>query len=157
MPAESFSERDLQILEHIESNPDSTQSSLAEHLGVAVGTVNFVVRRMIDKGYIQVKRLERKRLKYMLTPQGIAIRAKLAMISIEYSMRLYRETRAEAKRLINKVRQKGFDEIAIRGEGELAEVVRLTCLEMGVDVVSLKNVPVLEIVGTLMELKFENF
>ena len=72
MPTESFSERDLQILEHIENHPDATQSTLAEHLGVAVGTVNFVVRRMIEKGYIRVKRLERKRLKYMVTPQGIA-------------------------------------------------------------------------------------
>ncbi len=134
MPAESFSERDLQILEHIENNPDATQSTLAEHLGVAVGTVNFVVRRMIEKGYIRVKRLERKRLKYMVTPQGVTIRAKLAVISIGYSMRLYRETRDEAKRLVNKVRQKGFDQIVIRGEGELADVVRLTCIEYGVQV-----------------------
>ena len=160
MPAESFSERDLQILEHIESNPDATQSTLAEHLGVAVGTVNFVVRRMIEKGYIRVKRLERKRLKYMLTPQGIAVRAKLAMISIEYSMRLYRETRAEAKRLINKVRQKGFDEIAIRGEGELADVVRLTCIEHKVQVTEVakfnKSLPTIAIDGTSLRLIFNS-
>jgi DNA-binding MarR family transcriptional regulator len=152
MPAESFSERDLQILEHIESNPNATQSTLAEHLGVAVGTVNFVVRRMIEKDYIRVKRLERKRLKYMLTPQGIAIRAKLAMISIEYSMRLYRETRVEAKRLVSKVRQKGFDQIVIRGEGELADVVRLTCIEQNVNVVKNGKCPQIKISGAQIDL-----
>lgn len=141
MPAESFSERDLQILEHIESNPDATQSTLAEYLGVAVGTVNFVVRRMIDKGYIRVKRLERKRLKYMVTPQGIAIRAKLAMTSIDYSMRLYRETRTEAKRLMKKVVQKGYKQVSICGTGEIADVVRLTCLEYGLKVVQGGNEP----------------
>jgi DNA-binding MarR family transcriptional regulator len=152
MPVESFSERDLQILEHIESNPDATQSTLAEHLGVAVGTVNFVVRRMIEKGYIRLKRLERKRLKYMLTPQGIAVRAKLAMISIEYSMRLYREVRAEAKRLVNKVRQKGFDKIIVRGEDELADVVRLTCIEQGLEVVARGDVPIIRIEGTQLKI-----
>lgn len=155
MPTESFSQRELQVLEHIENNPDVTQSTLADHLGVAVGTVNFVVRRMIDKGYIRVKRLERKRLKYMVTPQGITIRAKMAMISIEYSMRLYRETRAEAKRLINKVRQKGFDQIAIRGGGELAEIVRLTCIEMNIGIMTPKaGRPIITIDGTTLTLEF---
>ena len=158
MPAENFSERDLKILEHIESNPDATQSTLAEHLGVAVGTVNFVVRRMIDKGYIRVKRLERKRLKYIVTPHGIAVRAKLVVISIDYSMRLYRETRAEAKRLVNKVLQKGIDKITIRGEGELADVVWLTCMEYGIQVVEFKkfnqSLPVVTIDGASLHLDF---
>jgi DNA-binding MarR family transcriptional regulator len=152
MPTESFSERDLQILEHIESNPDATQSTLAEYLGVAVGTVNFVIRRMIERGYIRVTRLERKRLRYIPTPQGIALRAKLAVISIEYSMKLYRETRVEAKRLVNKVRQKGFDKIIVRGEDELADVVRLTCIEQGLEVVARGDVPIIRIEGTQLKI-----
>lgn len=151
MPAESFSERDLQILEHIEGNPDATQSTLAEHLGVAIGTANFVIRRMIDKGYIRVKRLERKRLKYIITPQGISVRAKMAMISIDYSMRLYRETRAEAKRLVSKVVQKGYKQVSIRGNGELADVVRLTCLEHGLEVVQGNEPPVIRIEGARLK------
>jgi DNA-binding MarR family transcriptional regulator len=146
----------LQILEHIESNPDSTQSSLAEHLGVAVGTVNFVVRRMIDKGYIQVKRLERKRLKYMLTPQGIAIRAKLAMISIEYSMRLYRVVRTEARRLLVKVKRAGAEGVIIDGKGEIAEIVGLTCLELNLKVLSSRHNsvdPTIIVNGTTLSLK----
>jgi DNA-binding MarR family transcriptional regulator len=156
MPAESFSERDLQILEHIESNPDATQSTLAEELGVAVGTVNFVVRRMIEKGYIRVKRLERKRLKYIVTPQGIAIRAKLAMISIEYSMRLYREIRAEAQRLLTKVKRSGKENVFIEGKGEVAEVVWLTCLEQNLKVLSHRSpeaVPTIIVVGSKLSLK----
>lgn len=155
MPAESFSERDLQILEHIENNPDATQSTLAEHLGVAVGTVNFVVRRMIEKGYIRVKRLERKRLKYMLTPQGIAVRAKLAMVSMQYSMRLYRQTRVEAQRLLTKIKQRGKDSVCIDGKGEIAEIVGLTCLEMDLKVLPSKihhTYPVVKIEGTKLML-----
>ena len=148
MPAENFSERDLQILEHIEGNPDATQSTLAEHLGVAVGTVNFVVKRMVKKGYIRVKQLERRRLKYMITPEGIALRTRLAMVSIQYSMQLYRETRLEAQKLLAQVRKQGYDSIRLEGDGDLAEVVRLTCLEQGVDVVTHGDVPVIKIEGT---------
>lgn len=154
MPAESFSERDLQILEHIESNPDATQSTLAEHLGVAVGTVNFVVRRMIDKGYIRVKRLERKRLKYIITPQGISIRTKMAMISIEYSMRLYREMRTKTQKLLTQVRRTGYDSIRIEGKGDIADVVRLTCIEQGVTVTHKSDAPIIEITSAELMLEF---
>lgn len=126
--------RELQILEQIESNPDTTQANLAEQLGVAVGTVNFAVKRLIKKGYIRVKQLERRRLKYIITPAGIALRTKLAVDSLQYSMRLYRETRERAKQLIAQAKRTGATALAIQGDGELADVVRLTCLEMNVAV-----------------------
>ena len=37
---------ELRILEEIERNPDTTQAALAAQLGVAVGSVNFVVKRL---------------------------------------------------------------------------------------------------------------
>lgn len=153
MPAESFSKRDLQILEHIENNPDVTQSTLAESLGVAVGTVNFVVKRMVKKGYIRVKQLGRRRLKYLITPEGIALRTKLAMVSIQYSMQLYRETRLEAQKLLAQVRKQGYDSIRLEGDGDLAEVVRLTCIEQGVTVTRTLDVPIIQITGAELTLE----
>ena len=154
MPTESFSQRELQVLEHIENNPDVTQSTLAESLGVAVGTVNFVVKRMVKKGYIRVKQLERRRLKYMVTPEGIALRTKLAIVSIQYSMQLYRETRLEAQKLLAQVRKQGYDSIRLEGDGDLADVVRLTCLEMTMKVNTKgKQVPTIAILGTTLRLE----
>src|SRR3989338_2518769 len=102
MPTQTYPPHDLQILEHIEADPEVTQATLAEKLGVAVGTVNFVVKRLGKKGYVRVTHLQRRRLKYIITPEGIALRTQMAVDSLKYSMRLYRETRAESKRLINK-------------------------------------------------------
>lgn len=67
--------RDLILLEQIEQNPDATQMSLAGNLGVAVGTVNWHLKRLINKGYIKVRRAERHKLRYIITPEGIALRA----------------------------------------------------------------------------------
>ena len=44
--------RELALLESIESDPDVTQASLATQLDVAVGTVNWHIKRLIEKGYI---------------------------------------------------------------------------------------------------------
>ena len=69
--------RELTLLEQIERDPDVTQASLATQLGVAVGTVNWHIKRLVAKGYVKVKRAERKKLRYIITPEGIALRARL--------------------------------------------------------------------------------
>lgn len=46
-------------------------------------------------------------------------------------MALYRRTRAEAQRLLGEARAAGYGAVAVAGEGEIAEICRLTCLEQG--------------------------
>ncbi|MCI0773728.1 MAG: winged helix-turn-helix transcriptional regulator, partial [Chloroflexi bacterium] len=72
-------ERERILLEEIERDPDTTQATLARKLGVAVGTVNWHVKRLIAKGYVKVKRAERRKLRYIITPEGISLRARLTV------------------------------------------------------------------------------
>ena len=69
------STRELDLLTRIEENPDISQANLASELGVAVGTVNWYLKRLISKGYVKVKRAQRKKLRYIITPEGIALYA----------------------------------------------------------------------------------
>jgi len=124
--------RDMGLLEQIEHDPDVTQASLASLLGVAVGTVNWHLKRLIAKGYVKVKRAERKKLKYIITPEGIAFRANLTLDYIEQSMLLYRRTRTRVVDLLQEVKRLGYDSVAIEGDGDIADVCRLTCIEQGV-------------------------
>ena len=69
--------RELVLLEQIEQDPDVTQANLAAKLGVAVGTVNWHLKRFVAKGYVKVKRAQRRKLQYIITPEGLAFRARL--------------------------------------------------------------------------------
>lgn len=139
--------RELTLLEKIESDPDVNQSTLATQLGVAVGTVNWHIKRLIEKGYVKVSRAERKKLRYIITPEGIALRARLAVDYVENSFSLYRKTRQRVKDHIATLRRAGFEQVHILGEGDVADIARLTCLEQGVQVVTDDSAPALEIKG----------
>ena len=145
IPSESA--RELALLEHIESNPDVTQASLATQLGVAVGTVNWHLKRLIDKGYIKIKRAERKKLRYIITPEGIALRTLLTVDYIEQQFLLYRNTRQRVCEHLEQIKNAGHEEVSILGEGDVADICRLSCLEQGVAITTDSNAPVLEIVG----------
>ena len=145
--------RDLSLLEQIEQDPNVTQASLATQLGVAVGTVNWHLKRLIAKGYVKVKRAERRKLRYIITPEGIAFRAHLTMDYIEQSMLLYRRTRAHVREILTDVKQAGYDSVRIVGDGDIADICRLTCLEQGIKVMDYQELPVLEVHGVNVNLK----
>jgi len=142
-------EQDLAILEQIEQNPDVTQADLATQLGVAVGSVNWYLKRLINKGYIKVRQMQRRRLRYLITPQGVAEKARLTVLFMQFSMRLYRRTREASRRNLTEIRQAGYGKVYIEGDNDLAEVCYLTCLEQGVQVVDepQDSIPTLRVEG----------
>ena len=150
--------RELVLLEQIERDPDVTQASLAATLGIAVGTVNWHIKRFVAKGYVKVKRAQRRKLRYIITPEGLAFRARLTVNYIETSMHLYRRTRLRVRELLADVIEAGYRQIIIDGEGDIADICRLTCLEAAIDVAanpdgSDANLPILEVRGMKVQLR----
>lgn len=145
--------RELSLLEQIESDPNVNQSALATQLGVAVGTVNWHLKRLIAKGAVKVSRAERKKLRYIITPEGLALRARLAVDYVERSFSVYRKTRQRVKEHITTIRRAGYDRVRITGSGDVADICKLTCLEQGIAVVNDKSAPVLILDGYKVRLE----
>jgi DNA-binding MarR family transcriptional regulator len=155
MGALSDTAHELALLENIERDPDITQASLALQLGVAVGTVNWHLKRLITKGYVKIKRAERKRLRYIITPEGIALRARLTVDFIEQQLLLYRHLRQRVKEHLDEVHKTGYDSVRLVGEGDIADICKLSCLEHGITLSADGSAPVLEVVGLNVILHME--
>lgn len=132
---------DLTLLAQIEENPDANQAAMASQLDVAVGTVNWHLKRLIDKGYVKVKRLNRKKLRYIITPEGIAMRARMTIDFIQNQFHLFRLVRQRVIEAIGEVKSADIHEINVIGDGDVADVCRLTCLEQGLKIVEDQNKP----------------
>jgi len=148
--------RELSLLEQIESNPNVNQSALATQLGVAVGTVNWHLKRLIAKGAVKVSRAERKKLRYIITPEGLALRARLAVDYVDRSFSVYRRTRQRVKDHVTKIRKAGYESVRIVGSGDVADVCKLTCLEQGIHVVNQPDIPALYVEGFKVHLRLEH-
>lgn len=124
--------RDLRLLDALEEDSALTQRTLAARLGIALGLTNLYVRRLVRKGYIKCTTTRPNRLVYVITPRGLARKARLTMEFMEYSLDLYRDARRHLRRnLDGRVgRQK---RIAIYGTGEAAELAFLVLRELGLD------------------------
>lgn len=148
MTLPSDDKHDLVILEQIGQNPDATQASLAAQLGVAVGTINWHIKRLVAKGYVKVRRVERRKLRYIITPEGLALRARLTLDYINTSFQLYRLVRERVAETVSSLRANGYTCVRLEGDdGDVADVCRLTCLEHGLSIVEDAQAPLLSIRG----------
>ena len=51
-------EMEFNVLRSLYSNPGFTQRKLSSHLGVSLGSVNYCINALIDKGLVKVRRFK---------------------------------------------------------------------------------------------------
>ena len=90
------------VLRKIKNKPNSTQRELAEELGFSLGKLNYCLKALKSKGLIKMKNFENNPHKinyiYILTPRGLAEKAKLTMNFMKRKMQEYDELKKEIKK-----------------------------------------------------------
>jgi DNA-binding MarR family transcriptional regulator len=140
-------QQEYDLLNEIAQNSMVTQASLSDRLDIAVGTVNWYIKRLITRGWVKVSHLDRTRLKYDLTPTGMKVFTQRAMLYARDSLKVYGDYRRKAKALISELKQVGIQQVYLNGEDEMIDILRLTCLEAGLQISDSPNDCILEVDG----------
>lgn len=127
--------RDRQLLEAVHQDARITQRGLASRLGIALGLANTYLKRLMRKGYIKCVNVQPNRVIYLLTPRGIAEKARLTYEFMDYSLHLYREVRQHLRQTLQECAAAG-ERVAIYGRGEAAELAYLCLKESGLEPVA---------------------
>jgi predicted transcriptional regulator len=120
------------LLNEISQDSMVTQASLSHHLGIAVGSVNWYMKRLITRGWVKVSHLDRTRLKYDITSAGMAVFTKRAMLYARDSLKVYSDFRNQAKAIVDELKQRGIGRVYLPGNDEIMDILRLTCIESGI-------------------------
>jgi len=92
----------------LEKNPDLTQRELAQSLGVSVGSVNYCLKALVDKGWVKRKNFAYSKNKfgyiYVLTPNGLAEKAMITQRFLQRKIDEYEQLKAEIEVLRSEVK-----------------------------------------------------
>ena len=124
--------QEYELLNEIAQDSLVTQASLARRLGIAVGSVNWYIKRLVKRGYVKVSHLDRTRLQYDLTPEGISVFTERALQYAKDSLKVYRSFRQQAQSIVSKLQAQGIKRVYLHGDDELMDILRLTCIEANV-------------------------
>jgi len=134
-------QRNLRALEAIAADAHITQRNLANKLGIALGLTNIYLRRLVRKGYVKCVNMQSNRLRYLLTPTGIAEKTRLTYEFMEYSLFLYGHVRQHLRTVLEAAVHENRKRIAIYGTGEAAELAYLSITELGLELVAVFDGP----------------
>src|SRR5437773_6493733 len=131
--------RDLKLLEAVEQDSRVTQRSLATKLGIALGLTNIYLKRLVRKGYIKCVNVQSNRSTYLITPRGIAEKARLTYEFMDYSLHLFGEVRQHLRAALQECAA-ADRRVAIYGRGEAAELAYLSLKECSLEPVAIFDV-----------------
>jgi DNA-binding MarR family transcriptional regulator len=122
--------RELELLTEIAKGQGVTQRALAKKLGMALGLTNLYIKRLAKKGYVRIVNVKRSRLKYLVTPRGIAEKARLAYQFMEYSLSYYTRLRETFRQRLSPLSLSGGRRLLLIGSDEVAEIAALVLWEL---------------------------
>jgi EPS-associated MarR family transcriptional regulator len=89
----------FRLLHLLEEEPELTQRELAQKLGISLGGVNYCLKALIVIGHIKAGNFSKNPNKsmylYLLTPQGVAEKTKLAAGFLKRKMIEYHALKKE--------------------------------------------------------------
>ena len=122
-------QHEYDLLNEIAQDSMGTQANLSDRLGIAVGSVNWYIKRLIQRGWVKVSHLDRTRLKYDLTTEGMTVLSQRALLYARDSLKVYSEYRKKAKILVKDLKEQDIRSVYIEGDDEVMDIMRLTCIE----------------------------
>lgn len=121
----------FQLLSEVADEQPVSQRELAKRLGIALGLVNSYLKNFVTKGYIRIKNYPQNRYAYLLTPNGMAEKARLAYQHVNYFTSLYTVTRQDYLALFRRLADRGVMKVSFCGVDEVAEIAWLSLQEAG--------------------------
>ena len=96
-------ELEYRALKILEQHPELTQRQLADKLGISLGKTHYLVKSLIDVGWVKLENFQKSNNKwgyaYFLTPMGIAEKAAITARFLIKKQREYNALREEITQL----------------------------------------------------------
>jgi len=131
--------RSFLLISEIAKEESLSQRELAQRLGIALGLVNSYLKNLVAKGYVRVRNFPRNRYAYLLTPQGVAEKTRLAYRHLQYFTDLYTITRQDYMELLHRLNMAGVRDVVFCGLDEVTEIAYLSLLETEIRLVAVMD------------------
>jgi hypothetical protein len=127
VPLDTHEEYTRRLLDELDSSEPASQRAISRNLGIALGLTNLLIRRFVSKGLVRVTEIKPHRVRYLLTPAGIAEKARLSQAAFQNSVERYRVARDRVQAAFSRISEEWPEgdtdkRLLFYGTGEVAEI-----------------------------------
>jgi len=97
----------LQLLQLLAENPRLSQREMSRKMGVALGSINYCLSGLVDKGCVKLENFKqsdnRIRYAYVLTPTGFEEKLRLTILFLKHRLQEYARIKTQIRDLSREV------------------------------------------------------
>ena len=129
MSPEILNEREFELINIVGGQLAANQRDLSRHMNISLGMTNMLIRRLVTKGYIRIKQLDRRKVEYILTPKGFSEKMRK---SVKYTLKTINSIGLIKKNILNILKDfhaKGVRKFYILGASDLGGLIEMAIRE----------------------------
>lgn len=133
------SDKEAIILEHIYYDDSLKQRELADKAGISLGMTNVILKRLIEKGWLMTKRLNRRNISYVVSPVGME---EIFKRGYHYFKRTIDDVilyKVQIEDLVFEATKLGYKCVALVEKSDLDFIVEYVCGKVGIDFKKVKT------------------
>lgn len=122
-------EREFELINIIGAELASNQRDLSRHMDLSLGSMNMLLRRLVAKGYIRVEQLNKRKVRYLLTPKGFSEKMRK---SVNYTIKTLQSIgfiKERLRTILEDLYHDGARQFLIAGRSDLAILIEVVLKE----------------------------
>ena len=153
MIKDALTEREFELVNIVGAKIASNQRDLSRHMDLSLGMTNMLIHRLISKGFIRIKQLNKRKVEYILTPKGFSEKLQK---SIKYTVKTINSIgliKDRVKKILLKLHGEGKRSFLILGKSDLATLLEMSFKENHFSdcvVTHIQEIPQEEIDGVIL-------
>lgn len=123
MDQDLITEREFELVNMIGNGLASNQRDLSKKMDLSLGLVNMLIKRLISKGVIRIKQLNKRKVEYILTPKGFTEKMRK---SVKYTLKTINSINtinARLREIIDQLQLSQYPSVGIVGKSDFALLV----------------------------------
>jgi len=120
-------DRELDVLAHVhQAQPEDgnapaqvSQRSIANALGMSVGLTNAILKRLAEKGFLMMRRINQHNVHYLVTPAGIEMIGHRSYLYLRRTIGHVVRYKERLREFCRQQKREGITEIVLVGESDL--------------------------------------
>jgi DNA-binding MarR family transcriptional regulator len=100
-----------------------SQRSIANALGMSVGLTNAILKRLTDKGFVMMRRINHNNVHYLVTPEGIDQISRRSYLYLRRTIGNVVRYKERLREFCHTTREQGVREIILVGESDLTFIL----------------------------------
>jgi DNA-binding MarR family transcriptional regulator len=103
--------------------PHVSQRSIAHALGMSVGLTNAILKRLTEKGFVMMRRINHNNVHYLVTPEGIDQLSRRSYLYLRRTIGNVVRYKERIRAFCREQKERGVREIVLVGESDLTFIL----------------------------------